>query len=231
MKDINPLDVNKKDRLIKYGLGSIRLFIHISLMIYLDKDLKIFTLTENHRYLFYILCANFGAIVNVEILNPIKEIMYLILLLTIGFFDLSFDFTILLYTSKTFIPDFFASKLDRGIWIFLLIISSSSFLIFNFFFNDENSIFRLINIWTIMAFTQLFCELGDKYLESYSFFRHRYSFEISMLLVWFFCLPMSEFGEEERRFFYFDCIASLSYRFSGFILKYFSFDSRKKKNE
>lgn len=171
----------------------------------------------------------YGACLNVEILNPITEIIWLLILVIIGIYDISIDHTLLLYLTKTFVPDYFASKLDRGIWKFLLILSISMVIIFNKYSNDENTIFRLISIWTILALTQLFCELGDNYLENYLFFRHRYSFEISMILVWIFCLPMSKWELEERKLFYFDIIASLSYRINGFLLKLYDLDERKKK--
>jgi hypothetical protein len=222
---------NKLDRLIKYGFGFIRLSILIFSMMYFDKDLNLNILLENHRYLFYILVASYGACVNVEIINPKLEIFLLILAAGMGFNDLRYDFTVLLYMTKTLIPDFFANKLDRGIWKFILISSISSVIACCYIFGSENSIFKLINIWIVLAITQLFCELGDEHLESYAFFRHRYSFEFSMFLVWMFFLPMSKFGDEERRFFYFDIIASLSYRFFGFILKFFNLDARKKKTE
>ena len=227
----NPIDDNKKDRLIKYGIGFIRLFILITSMIIMDKDLKISTLTNNYRYISYILVASIGACVNVEILNPIIEKILVLVIIITGLYETSFDYTFLLYVTKTLIPDFFASKLDRGVWKLLLFFSVSSVLIFNYFSDNENSIFRLLSIWIVLALTQLFCELGDEYYEDFYFFRHRYSFEVTMFIVWLFFLPMSKFADEERRFFYFDIIAALSYRFNGFILKYFNLDARKKKEE
>jgi len=229
MNDTNKVDENRKDRLLKYGIGFIRLSILIASMMYFDKDLKMNILIENYRYLIYIFIATFGAIVNVEIFNPKKEIFLLILVIALGFNDLRYDFTVLLYLTKTLIPDFIASKLDRGIWKICLFITLISVIICNYFLKYENSIFKLMNIWIVLGLTQLFCELGDEYLEYNLFFRHRYSFDLSMFLVWMFFLPMSKWEDEERRFFYFDIIAALSYRFNGFILKIFNLDSRKKK--
>jgi hypothetical protein len=159
------LDENKIDRLIKYGVGFIRLSLLIFSMMYFDKDLNLNILQENHRYLIYILIAGYGACVNVEIINPKLEIFLLILTAAMGFNDLRYDFTMLLYLTKTLIPDFFASKLDRGIWKFILITGISTVIASIYIFPSENSIFKLTNIWIVLAITQLFCELGDEILN------------------------------------------------------------------
>ncbi len=218
---INMID-NKKDRLLKYGFGFIRLSIIFYLMVYFDKELKLNILLESNRWLIYILFSISGGCFNVKILPKKLEIIVLFLVVLLAFYELTFDFTVLLYATKTFIPDFFASKLDRKIWKFLLILSIVG--IIGYCFLIHNGVLEMLNFWIFLALSQLFCELGDQYSEDMIFFRHRYSFELASLLVWYYVLPIGPRPTEERKLFYFDLIASLSYRITGFVLKLIELD-------
>lgn len=215
---------NKKDRLIKYGFGFVRLLSLISFMIYLDNDSK-FNLSQNKfRCLTYILFAFFGASFNVKLLPKKVELIALLAVIFLAFYDLTFDFTVLLYATKTFIPDFFASKLDRKIWKFLLFASTIG-LVFFYFILSYN-FFDYLKIWLVLAFVQLISELGDQHFEHLVFFRHRYFFELASFLVWFLIMPLGDKPQEEKKLFYFDLIASLSYRLTGFLLKLKDYDFR-----
>ena len=221
-------DDDVKDRLVKYGFGFIRLFILLIILAYTDKGFEFEKIGNLNRWFIYIFFAIFGACLNVELFGFYTEKIFLIFIFCFVKYELSFDYTIILYATKTFIPDFFASKLDRTIWKVLLILSATAFLIC-FMLPNQNgiSIMDLDSLWILMALGQLFCELGDQHLEHFIFFRHRYCFEYSMLIIWYY-MPYSISSEEERRLFYFDMVAALSYRGTGFILKYLNLDFRKK---
>jgi hypothetical protein len=218
----------RNDRLMKYGFGFIRLLALLLLLTYFDGGFRIEKIGNFNRCLIYIFYALYGACLNVELFGSISEKVFFFSIICLCIYDLSFDYTVLLYATKTFIPDFFASKLDRAIWKFLLILSISAVL-FCFFFplKTGESILDLSMLWFIMALGQLFCEMGDQHFEHLTFFRHRYSFEFTMLIIWYFMPAPSGEADYERRFFYFDMVAALSYRGTGFILKYLDLDFRK----
>jgi len=215
---------SKYDRLLKYGFGFIRLAFLIFIMIMYDAKLNLKILLDYNRYLNYFIFAIFGGCINVKLLPKKLEILTLLVIITLAFYDLSFDFTVLLYTTKTFIPDFFASKLDRKIWKFLLFLCIIG--VFGSYFILNYNFFDYINIWIVLSLAQLFSELGDQYFENLMFFRHRYSFEIASLIIWIFFVKKGIRTDNERKLFYFDLIASLSYRMTGFLLKLKDFDFR-----
>ena len=229
MSEKNKICAERKDRLLKYGFGFIRLLALLLILTYFDEGFRKEKIGNFNRCLIYILYALYGACLNVELFGSITEKVFYFSIICLGIYDLSFDYTILLYTTKTFIPDFFASKLDRVIWKFSLILSVTAVLICLFLpITTRESILDLSMLWFIMALGQLFCEMGDQHFEHFTFFRHRYSFEFTMLIIWFFIPSPSGEADYERRFFYFDMVAALSYRGTGFILKYLDLDYRKK---
>lgn len=189
-----------------------------------DKDLDFRIILSYNRWFVYVLFAFFGGCINVQLFSRRIEAVVVLCMIFLAYWELTFDFTILLYATKTFIPDFFASKLDRKLWKLLLFLSIFGIGYANYIF--KYNFFDFFGIWTILALAQLFSELGDNYLENITFFRHRFSFEFTNILIWFFILPTGNRHDEERRLFYFDLIASLSYRMTGFLLKLRDLDFR-----
>ncbi len=219
---------NLTDRQVKYGFGFVRLAITIALILYSDPKLNILELGNLLRWFTFIILPISGNAFNVEILNPKIEKAFLFILFLLSIYDLSNDYTIILYYTKTFIPDLIAGKLDRPLWKFILFLTVVIYIFVHIFYHDE--IVQNLNLWLLLAFTQLFCELGDNYFENYVFFRHRFSFEICALFVNY-IKPLSGMKIHEKRFVIFDLIASLSYRGGGLLFACLKLDNRKKNQD
>ena len=89
------------------------------------------------------------------------------------------DSTILLCLAKTFIGDTIAGKIDTSEWKSAVFFTFCSILLC--FILEINIFLNILPLFIIMSLIQLITELGDNYLESYLFFRHRYSFELMTL--------------------------------------------------
>lgn len=231
-----------QDRLDKYGWGFFRLCSLLLLFIFIDRGSGN-AIGSTSRWLTYLWIGSMGAGFNVEAFGssvPVK-IAFVCVGVCVVIHDLSIDPVIILYASKTLIPDFLAGKIDTSFFRFILglllcflavVLASSVFSLIVFDFQSWAS--SLLLVWAIHAFGQLVCELGDNHLESITFFRHRFSYELTCVLIWMF-MPLTQASDPttlkfartlEKELLYFDMTACVAYRLSNWCLKKFDLDRR-----
>ena len=123
---------------------------------------------------------------------------------------------------KTFSGDFFAGKLDTKEWKLVLFFTFGVLLPFLFIYETDFQYLCLkyCKIFIILFVIQLICECGDNYLESWTFFRHRYSYEILNMI----CVLFIPFEDYEFRVIQFDMLICLCYRLSNTIILLLSTD-------
>ena len=200
------------DRGNKYGWCSLRLVTLTTLCLYhFDRDLLL--VGTKFRWLSFALLGGIGAVVNVNIISPARNILLLLICGAAIMFDLQFDATMAIYLSKTLCGDYIAGKLDTLEWklsgIFAVLVATSCAILLDTAMKDYGRI-------TLLLFAmQVFCEYGDNHFERFKFFRHRYSFELIHTLILFNLPGMSIL---ELRVILMDLIACSAYRSSNYII-------------
>lgn len=226
------------DRSLKYGYGSFRLLIVVYLSFF--KSFSVyskhpFTLNEffytppaslhsyfsTNRYLGHIAIGSIGAMINVNITNSFFANLALLGFLgCVCFWDIQFDYAVLIYLMKTMGGDFIAGKLDTTEWklvLFFVFIVLAPLSYFMHVSHSENlQVFLSYSrIFSILFIEQIICEYGDAHLEDWIFFRHRFSFEVANLGI---LLLLPEMKDHERLVLNVDLVTCFFYRFTNFLL-------------
>ena len=170
-----------EDRLSKYRAGLFRL-----------SALALFSFWSfpwNYtwlRFFGHAYIGSIGAAVNVKILPFWQNLMLLLGAAAIVIWELWYwgrqrgDYSIIVYLVKTFGGDFLAGKLDTPEWklvlLFVSITAPTTYLLFG-----TSQFPSLSRVTAALFLVQLICEVGDAHFEHWTFFRHRYSFEVLTL--------------------------------------------------
>lgn len=222
------------DRKIKYGIGTIRLSLLIIIFYWAENcSLYIFTDLGMRYGLFGI----GGGLLNLHKFSPRWELLILCALISNFVYEYvscssSSRRTILfMYFLKTVIGDGLAGKLDNITWFKCVVIVSMLWTVLS----SQLLIPLLPNIFQVieMFYQELFifgshlffhclCEVGDNYYEKIVFCRHRYSYEISCVILYLMCNTNNNYGtlSTSTLLLFADMFASLLYRVTNYI--YFS---------
>ena len=139
------------------------------------------------RWIGHLYIGSIGAAVNVQIRSVAFNLCMLGGAAALILYDMRLDYAILIYMLKTFSGDFIAGKLDTFEWR-LVLLFTGIVAVAAWHLEAANAPLAFqpyTRILPALATVQLICELGDAHLENWSFFRHRYSFEMLSLLVLF----------------------------------------------
>jgi len=139
------------------------------------------------RWIGHLYIGSIGAAVNVQIRSVAFNLCMLGGAAALILYDMRLDYAILIYMLKTFSGDFIAGKLDTLEWR-LVLLFTGIVAVAAWHLEAANAPLAFqpyTRILPALATVQLICELGDAHLEHWSFFRHRYSFEMLSLLVLF----------------------------------------------
>lgn len=227
---------DRTDRKIKYGIGTVRLSLLMIIFYWVEnRNLYIFTVLGIRYGLFGI----GGGLLNLHILASRYELLILCVLISnfvheCVYCSSSSRRTILfLYLLKTVIGDAFAGKLDNVIWfksfvivlIVWTVLSSQriiSLLVLPNILQVIEMFYQELFIFGSHLFFHWLCEMGDNRYEKYVFFRHRYSYEIS-------CVILYLIGNKNNNddtlssstlLLFADMFASLLYRVTNYICLY-----------
>lgn len=215
------------DRKIKYGIGTIRLSLLIIIFCWVENcSLDIFTDLGMRYGLFGI----GGGLLNLHKLSARYEILILCALISNFVYEYvscssSSRHTILfMYFLKTTIGDLLAGKLDNIIWLksvvivlILWTVLSSQLLIplLPNIFQVIEMFYQELFIFGSHLFFHCLCEMGDNYYEKNVFFRHRYTYEISCIILYLICNNNN--NNTGTLLLFADMFASLLYRVTNYI--------------
>lgn len=179
------------DRLLKYGYGSIRLFLLTAIAFTCSfqpnfdiTDKAINDYLRSIRWIGHAYIGSIGAFVNVQQGSLFTNMVLLAAAAAVIFWDIfTFDYSIIIYLIKTFGGDFFAGKLDTFEWRLVLTFVFAILLPLFLFLEREsfgkgNKYSRILPYLFVI---QLICEYGDAHYEKLVIFRHRYAFELLTL--------------------------------------------------
>ena len=210
------------DRASKYGWGVLRLGMIVFLALWWSPFSKMYSWTDylsTHRWIGHAYIGSIGAYVNVE-----KGGLHLNIMLLLGaafccYWDVSHyaDYTMLVYLMKTFGGDFLAGKLDTMEWRLVLFFTFGIFAPTICYYDPNYTLYvhEYLRIFLVLFAIQVFCEYGDAHYEHWLFFRHRFSFEVTNILV-LFALP--NLTRCELMVVQFDLFICWFYRVSNFVL-------------
>ena len=211
------------DRFWKYGSGIFRLLGLLLLAIFVVPSFQNIATTalidywNSKRFIGHMYIGIIGAMVNVNLFDFQSN---MVLLLVAGGFCvwdvLHFDYSTLIYVTKTFGGDYFASKLDTTEWKLALCFAFGVLLPAMWYLEagDAFPLHQYVRIFAILFVVQLICEYGDNHLEQFTFFRHRYSFEVANLFI----LLVLHLQPHELLVIHVDLVACLFYRISNFTI-------------
>lgn len=224
---------DQSDRKIKYGLGTIRLSLLIIVFYWVEKcSLDIVTDLGMRYGIFGI----GGGLLNLHKFSPRSELLILCALISNFVYEYvtcsnSTRRTILfMYLWKTVIGDALAGKLDNKTWFKSLVIGAIIWTVLS----SQRLMPLLPNIFQVieMFYHELFifgshlffhclCEMGDNYYEKYVFSRHRYSYEISCVILYLICndanCNSNDTISTSTLLLFADMFASLMYRVTNYI--------------
>lgn len=205
------------DRAMKYGWGVVRLFFWLIVSIFLSPQISV-SYFNSLRWIGHVYMGSMGALMNVEYFSFKANIVMLLLASVFCFWDLKFDYSILVNLAKTFGGDFLAGKLDTTEWKIVLFFVFAIFTPFTFLVYAPQDKFQIISkysrIFILSFITQIICEYGDQHFEHITFFRHRYSYEtFNALFLLAFKLERHEF-----EVILFDLVTCFAYRCSNYII-------------
>jgi hypothetical protein len=199
-----------EDRLRKYLMGSFRLAVIVYVALYHLSPLTNINITtfgsanaavrsdpenfvsayaQSWRWLGHVYIGSIGALVNVQ-LCPLP--VNLCLLAVAGAFiarDVCIyaDPAMCVYAIKTFGGDYLAGKLDTLEWklvLFFVVVACPLLIAYvSSSGNEYVATYGPITVYLLLI--QVICECGDNYLESWKFFRYRYSYEVFNVLLFF----------------------------------------------
>jgi len=199
------------DRYSKYGWGTLRLLIVTLLCVMSHSDS--WDLIWG-RWFVPCLVGSIGAFVNVNLAHPVFNLMLLALCGVAIILDVQYyDAALIVYWFKTLGGDYFAGKLDtlEGKLSGLFACCFAALSLYPF----DHVVLSYGRIWLILFLGQIFCNYGDNHYESLTFFRHRYSYELLSMLLFFGFPTMTHM---ERRVALLDLIVCISYRATNFII-------------
>lgn len=211
------------DRFWKYGGGIFRLLGLLLIAVFLTpsyQQIASSSLEEywkSGRFLGHVYVGSIGAVVNVKVFSFPMNMALLLGGAVFCLWDvLRYDYATLIYLTKTFGGDYFASKLDTTEWKLALFFAFGVTLPVAWLLDtsDISSLQQYARIFIILFIVQLICEYGDNHFEQFVFFRHRYSFEIFNLLLLF----GVQLSPHELLVLHVDLLACLFYRISNFII-------------
>ena len=206
------------DRLSKYSLGSVRLLILVFVAIVTFGGDFPAQYASSLRWITHIYIGSIGAMVNVQIFPFGINLLLLAIagMLIVGDV-IYFSPALTIYAMKTFGGDYIAGKLDTTEWLLVLVFSfvaGPSLLYATAGTSFAIVMYNYMKVLGYMFAVQVFCECGDNYWESYSFFRYRYSYEVASIVLLFFC----NFVSFEKEVVVYDMVICLFYRISNWII-------------
>lgn len=206
------------DRLYKYGYGVLRLAAVVCFAFLVYPDSSVADYLRSFRWIGHAYIGIIGAAVNVNIVSFRTNLSMLLVGGAFCCWDVwRHDLSIVIYLMKTFGGDFFAGKLDTTEWRLVLLFVFGLFAPAVLFYTQggmRTISESYVRILFILFSLQLFCEIGDNYLEQYKFFRHRYSYEVTGLALVLLC-PLKA---HELAVVQFDMVVCLFYRISNFAI-------------
>lgn len=221
------------DRKIKYGIGTIRLSLLIIIFYWIENgSSSIFTDLGVRYGLFGI----GGGLLNLHRFSPRCELLILCALISNFVYEYvscssrSRRTILFMYLMKTVIGDALAGKLDNITWLKSLVIVSILWTVLS----SQRLIPLLPNIFQVieMFYQELFifgshlffhclCELGDNYWETNVFCRHRYSYDMSCVILYLMCKTNdNNYGDTlstSALLLFADMLASLLYRMTNYV--------------
>lgn len=221
-------DSDISDRKKKYGIGTIRLSILILILTLLqnsDSPLDILRLTTT-----YGIFGAGGALLNLHKLSKNYQILILIVLISnfiheyhsVGWTDKN-DFrrvVLFMYFFKTLLGDALSGKLDNIVWFKSIAIVLALWALLSSQLSMLPSALEVVDMFQIELLVFVshlvchwLCELGDNYFEKYIFFRHRYSYEASCIVLYW----LSINSGTGRLLLFSDMFAALLYRITNYI--------------
>lgn len=220
---------DRADRKIKYGIGTIRLSLLIFIFFWIENcSLDTFMRLGIRYGLFGI----GGGLLNLHKLSPRYELLILCILISnfiheyVSCTNGSRHIVLFMYVFKTVIGDAIAGKLDNKIWfkfvtiaLILWTVLSSQSLLPNIFQVIE-MFYQEALIFGSHLLLHCLCEMGDNYYEKNLFFRHRYSYEICCVILYFLlCNNNNDYDNLSTStiLLFVDMFASLLYRVTNFI--------------
>jgi hypothetical protein len=228
-----------EDRLRKYLMGSFRLAVIVYVALYHLSPLTNINITtfgsanaavrsdpenfvsayaQSWRWLGHVYIGSIGALVNVQ-LCPLP--VNLCLLAVAGAFiarDVCIyaDPAMCVYAIKTFGGDYLAGKLDTLEWklvLFFVVVACPLLIAYvSSSGNEYVATYGPITVYLLLI--QVICECGDNYLESWKFFRYRYSYEVFNVLLFF----SGTLKPYEQHIVLYDMVICLFYRISNTVI-------------
>jgi hypothetical protein len=207
------------DRLSKYGYGVLRLGLLTYCLNHPSFGSTLLFQSASSfpyipRWVGCLLIGSIGAPVNVEIFGFGFNLLLLISAGLYCVYDLlTYDYILLIYLIKTFSGDFLAGKLDTIEWK-LVLFFIYGVLLPGLYLCDPafpQQLLLFSRVLFLLFVIQFFCEFGDNYFESLTFFRHRYSFEVCTALL----VTLLPLEPHELHVIQFDLFICLFYRISN----------------
>jgi len=165
-----------------------------------------------------------GALINTSTLPFRTNVALLLGGLVVVLWDLwAFDLTLACYLLKTTAGDVLAGKVDSSEWqLGLGAIVAGMVGVMGWVSTSTDAtticataaVAEYARIFVVLATVQFVCEFGDAHLERWTFFRHRYSFEVLTAIV-LITLPLNR---HERRVVEHDLVICLWYRVANYVV-------------
>lgn len=221
------MDSHTADLERKYGFGTVRLSILLLILASLDDNPSIPWLSI---WITYGIFGVGGALLNLHKLS-LKFQLVILSILIANFIHASVSprgpsgrEVLFMYFFKTLLGDVFSGKIDHSVWF-----KSIGVALILWTLLSSRLVSLLPNFWQVSVILQgnwpLFgpqlachwlCEMGDNYGEKYAFFRHRISYEISCIVIYYLLLSYGNGGVGTALLFS-DMIASLLYRVTNYV--------------
>jgi len=207
----------KTDKLKKYGFGSLRLLGLLLLITFLTQTRWSVPIGTTINF------GTFGiggAVLNLHVVSAKYQIIILVILIVRFILEyLNSNVILMFYLLKTVFGDCLAGKLDQIVWFRSITIAVITWIALNQMFDFLPNLFQLFQsikndfpTFSLHLICHIICETGDNYFEHLVFFRHRYSYELSCLVI-LFCNP----SKTNLQLLIVDMIAALFYRFTNYV--------------
>ena len=189
------------DRFTKYALGSIRLLLVAVACAWWANICTPYT-----YFLVFPLLGMYGAASNTNTICTQTQILLLFPAVSVCWLLIPDTHVVIAWIFKTMAGDLIASKLDTLFWKLVLAVVT----IFTFVTGLYIHAFVLF-----LVCIQALNELGDQYLEQWTFFRHRYAYEVSCLVLF---ATWSRWTQFEQSILVADVLSCLGYRVGNTLL-------------
>ena len=215
-----------RDRLLKYGFGSLRLLLIVILAFTWEASIapvqpsslqsSLSQYLSSYRWILHIDIGAIGAIINTQQFSYNIHMLLLIQAGILLLYDIYlFDYTMVIYLLKTFGGDYLSGKIDTFEWKWVLAYTFGMILPYSLVTIPQVEILSYIRILVFMFTVQFICEYGDNHWETWTLFRHRYSFEILTITL---LIVTPSLQNYEFRCIQYDLVICLSYRLSNFAI-------------